>query len=188
MEREWALLAFALHASAEEKSHAGFGLDRQYNGCPSPTWGWSFKKNGPQSTGRGRKGMSTKIHVGLAPGMLKSACLSEGQRVDMKIFSHLWELGDWEGISYVIADKGYDFYGVRKTIRECGKTPVIPRRQGAICLGIQDKERYKTRSAIERFFGKIKENKRLALRFDKLDLTFFAFFALACIKVLKLCC
>ena len=65
-------------------------------------------KKGPQSTGRGRKGLSTKIHVGLAPGMLKSACLSEGQRVDMKVFPRLWEEGNGEGISHVIADKGYD--------------------------------------------------------------------------------
>ncbi len=49
-------------------------------------------------------------------------------------------------------------------------------------------EKYQTRNAIERFFGKIKEHKRLALRFDKLDITFFSFFALACLKVFKLLC
>jgi hypothetical protein len=51
---------------------------------------------------------------------------------------------------------------------------------------VQDKERYQTRSNIERFFGEIKENKRLALQFDKLDLTFFSFFAIACLKGLNL--
>lgn len=132
--------------------------------------------------------MSTKIHVGLSPGMLKSVCLSEGQRVDMKIFPKLWEKGDWEGIVYVIADKGYDFYDVRKRLQESSKQAVIPSRKGAFCPGVRDTERYKTRSAIERFFGKIKENKRLALRFDKLDTTFFVFFLLACLKVLKLFC
>ncbi len=65
------------------------------------------------------------------------------------------------------------------------------RPQGAVCPGLhteEDRERYKTRSAIERFFGRIKENKRLALRFDKLDITFFSFFAIACLKVFKLLC
>ena len=100
--------------------------------------------------------------------------------MDMKVFSKLWSVGDGEGVLYVIADKGYDFYAVRKCLTEAGKKPVIPRREGAVCSGVQDKERYQTRSNIERFFGKIKENKRLALRFDKLDVTFFAFFALAC--------
>jgi transposase len=52
----------------------------------------------------------------------------------------------------------------------------------------KDKEKYATRFHIEHFFGKIKENKRLTLRFDKLDTTFFSFFALACLKVLHLLC
>ncbi|WP_071985149.1 hypothetical protein [Candidatus Regiella insecticola] len=67
---------------------------------------------------------------------------------------------------------------------------LLPRRQGAIYPAIQlkDKEKYKTRDAIERFFGKIKEHKRLALHFDKLDITFFSFFSTACLKVFKLLC
>jgi len=75
-------------------------------------------------------------------------------------------------------------------IRQAGKHPVIPRRQGAVCPGVQDKdkEKYKTRVNIEHFFGRVKENKRMALRFDKLDTTFFSFFALACLKVLNLLC
>ncbi len=54
-------------------------------------------------------------------------------------------------------------------------TAVIPPKKGAICPGVRDKERYKTRAAIERFFGIIKENKRLTLRFDKQDVTCFSF-------------
>ena len=145
-------------------------------------------KKGPQAKGLGRKGLSTKIHVSLSPGCLKSACLSEGQRVDMKVFTTLWKKGDWKDIEYVIADKGYDYYEVRHTIQQANKIPVIPRRKGAICPGVQDKQRYKTRSAIERFFGHVKENKRMALQFDKLDSIFFSFFALAVLKVLKLLC
>jgi len=66
---------------------------------------------------------------------------------------------------------------VRDPIKKAGKTPVIPRRANAVVTGLQDvyKPYYSTRSAIERFFGRIKENKRLALRFDKLTSTFFSF-------------
>lgn len=103
----------------------------------------------------------------------------------MKEFNTLWSCADWSEIQYIIGDKGYDFVALRRVIRAAGKTPVIPRKKGSICPGVRDKERYKTRAAIERFFGKIKENKRLALRFDKLDVTFFA---LACLKVLNLLC
>lgn len=140
--------------------------------------------------GRGRKGLSTKLHLALSVGGVQSACLSEGQRVDMKVFPKLWELGDWSGIQYVIADKGYDYSMVRAPIREAKKIPVIPRRANAICPGLKEiyKPYYRTRFSIERFFGRIKENKRLSLRFDKLIHTFFSFFALAAIKSLGLIC
>jgi transposase len=106
----------------------------------------------------------------------------------MKIFPELWEKGNWSGALNVVADKGYDFYLVRHLIRAEGKQPIIPRREGAIYPGVQDKQRYQTRFAIEHFFGRLKENKRMALRFDKLDITFFSFFALSCLKTLKLLC
>ena len=140
--------------------------------------------------GRGRKGLSTKLHLALSPSGVQSACLSEGQRVDMKVFSKLWQRREWENSHYVIADKGYDYFDVRHPIKKAGKIPVIPRRANAAVPGLQDiyKLLYRTRSAIERFFGRIKENKRLALRFDKLTTTFFSFFALAAIKSLKLIC
>jgi len=50
---------------------------------------------------------------------------------------------------------------------------------------MSDRERYKTRHTVERFFAHIKEHKRLIARFDKLATTFFSFFALACLNVLK---
>ena len=134
--------------------------------------------------------MSTKIHVGLSPGFIRAACLSEGQRTDMKVFPQLWETGDWKGVQRAIADKGYDFYAVRSLMRKAPIQPVIPRKKGAVCPGLPPelKELYKTRFAIEHFFGKMKENKRLTLRFDKLDHTFFSFLALSCLKTLDLLC
>lgn len=128
--------------------------------------------------------------LALSTARIQSACLSEGQRVDMKIFPKLWKQGEWSGVQYVIADKGYDYLAVHRPIKKAGKIPVIPRRANAICPGLQDiyKPYYRKRSAIERFFCRIKENKRLALRFDKLAHTFFSFFVLAAIKLLGLIC
>ena len=68
-----------------------------------------------KSNDRSRK-KRTKLHLALSTGGIQSACLSEGQRVDMKAFSRLWELGKWSGIRYVIADKGYDYSAVRTPI------------------------------------------------------------------------
>jgi len=88
--------------------------------------------------------------------ILCGTCLSASNKLDMTVFNELMR-----------------------------KYPLSPdaRRQGAFCPGMSDRERYKTRHTVERFFAHIKEHKRLIARFDKLDTTFFSFFALACLKV-----
>ncbi len=72
----------------------------------------ALKKKGNQSIG-----ISTKIHLALSPRGIQSVCLSEGQRVDIKIFPKLWQSGDWSEIKYMIADKGYDYAVMRISIR-----------------------------------------------------------------------
>ncbi|MEI6628946.1 MAG: hypothetical protein WCN27_06065, partial [Alphaproteobacteria bacterium] len=62
-------------AATKKGSKARLYLDRQHHHWASSSRIRMFKKNGPQSIGRGRKGPSTKIHVGLSPGCLKGACL-----------------------------------------------------------------------------------------------------------------
>lgn len=98
--------------------------------------------------------------------------------MDIKAFSQLWQKGNWETIQYISADKGYDYFDVRNPIKKTGKIPVIPRRENALVPSLPDiyKSYYHTRSTTERFFGSIKENKCLALRFDKLTIRFFSFF------------
>ena len=49
---------------------------------------------------------------------------------------------------------------------------------------IYDKTLYKMRKYIEIFFGKLKENKRLALRYDKSGAAFLGFIAMGSIKIL----
>ncbi len=53
----------------------------------------------------------------------------------MKIFPKPWQLGDWSGIKYMIADKGYDYAAVRIPIKKAEKIPVIPRKVNAIFSG-----------------------------------------------------
>lgn len=55
-------------------------------------------------------------------------------------------------------------------IKKAEKITIIPRQANAIFPGLQDiyKPYYHTRSAIERFFSQINDNKWLALRLDKL--------------------
>jgi hypothetical protein len=62
--------------------------------------------------------------------------------------------------------------------------PVIPGRKNRKQPIIYDKVMYKIRRKIEMLFGKIKENRRLAMRFDKADVAFLGFIALAIIKII----
>ncbi len=54
----------------------------------------------------------------------------------MKVFSRLWELGEWSGVKYVIADKGQDYSAVPTPIKKAEKIPVIPRKANAIFPGL----------------------------------------------------
>ena len=60
--------------------------------------------------------------------------------------------------------------------------PVIPGRKNRLEAIEYDKDKFKLRSRIENFFAKLKENRRLALRFEKSDLCFLGFIAIATIK------
>jgi transposase len=78
---------------------------------------------------------------------------------------------------------GYDSDEHRKNLRSNNNTPVIPGRKNRKIPIIYDKCLYKLRRNIEIFFGKLKENKRLAMRYDKSDQSFFSFIALAAVKI-----
>jgi transposase len=84
----------------------------------------------------------------------------------------------------VLEDMGYDSDEHRDHLRSNNNTPVIPGRKNRRVPIIYNKGLYKLRRKIEIFFGKLKENKRLAMRYDKSDQSFFSFVALASVKIL----
>ena len=81
---------------------------------------------------------------------------------------------------YVIEDKGYDSNSHRLYLRSNNNIPVIPGRKNRIKTIEYDK--FKLRKHIENFFAILKENRRLALRFEKSDVAFLSFVAIAAIK------
>ena len=72
----------------------------------------------------------------------------------------------------------------RRQLRSNNNIPVIPGRKNRKIPIKYDKKIYALRKRIEMFFGKLKENKRLGMRFEKLDHTFLAFIALASLKII----
>ena len=83
----------------------------------------------------------------------------------------------------VMADGGYDSVKFRKQIEKQGAVACIPRHRNRTLKFPFDKEQYKERHLVECFFQKLKRNRRIATRFDKLAVRFLAFIHLACILI-----
>lgn len=107
--------------------------------------------------------------------------LSGGNVADISVANQLFEdVYD----CYILEDKGYDSDAHRQFLRSQNNIPVIPGRKNRKVKIQYDKELYKLRGGIERLFGKLKENKRLALRYDKSDSAFLGFIAMGAIKII----
>lgn len=82
----------------------------------------------------------------------------------------------------LLADKGYDGDAVRANLLMRGILPIIPpkanRREPIAC----DFRRYPDRNRIERMFGHLKHQRRIATRYDKTALSFASFLNLAAIR------
>lgn len=84
----------------------------------------------------------------------------------------------------VIGDKGYDSKAVVGNIRATGAEPVIPSRANAKEPRPYDRERYKDRNLVERFWNKVKQYRRVATRYEKTARNFMGFILVASIMVL----
>ena len=124
--------------------------------------------------------MTTKLHLAItADEHVVEGMLSGGQVADISVADEL--TADVVGF-YVVEDMGYDSDAHRERLRGNNNVPVIPGRKNRKILILYDKTIYKLRQKIERFFGSLKENKRLTMRFEKHDSAFLGFIALAIIK------
>ena len=93
--------------------------------------------------------------------------------------------------SVVVADKGYDSQVIRKALRRQLIKAQIPER--GLAAGNKrrrkgrppkvSKELYRRRNITERLFGRLKEMRRFACRFDKLASSYTAFIQLAFMRI-----
>jgi transposase len=74
--------------------------------------------------------------------------------------------------------------GFRRELEGNNNKPVIPERRNRKKEVEYDKEKYKKRGLVERVFGKLKENRRLAVRYEKPDINFLGFIVIAFLKIL----
>ena len=135
------------------------------------------------------------MHMAITSNGFINCQLFPAQRQDCKTIEQLWENWPWDQIHFVVADKAYNNGNIRNFIKSKNATPVIPYKgvwlpHDSILTpeDFYDVALYRKRHIIERLFGRLKENKRIAMRFDKLDFMFLSFIALALCKTFKLFC
>ena len=87
----------------------------------------------------------------------------------------------------LIADKGYDSDRLREALAERGVKSCIPGRAKRKEAIIYDKELYKSRNLIERLFGRLKDWRRIATRYDRCAHTFFSAICIAATVTFWLC-
>ena len=81
---------------------------------------------------------------------------------------------------YILMDRAYEGDMMRAKAVEKGFTPIVPPKRNRKLPWAYDKEHYKRRNEIERYFLRIKRFRRIFTRYDKLDQLFcgFIYFAM----------
>ena len=98
--------------------------------------------------------------------------LTEGQQSDHKGAAKL--IHDLPAASEMLGDKGYDGDAYRAALIDSGITPCIPstvkrKHRATYCQNL-----YKQRHKVENIFAKLKNWRRIAMRFDRCANTFIS--------------
>ena len=130
-----------------------------------------------QGLGRSKGGFSSKLHAACdALGNPVRFFVTAGQRSD---YIKALDLIQGREMDALIADKGYDADYMVQAAKDIEAEAVIPSRARRKTAREHDKELYKERNLIERMFNKLKHFRRVATRYDKLDISYLGFVFLA---------
>ncbi len=151
------------------------------------------KAAGEQALGRSRGGFSTKLHLRAdAYGRPVALHVTAGERHDLLGVGPLFEQGAlrtgrpgrprWKPAT-VIVDKAYSTAGLLAAFRCKHIVPIIPSRADQPANPDFDRDAYRRRNLVERLVGKLKQFRRVATRYDKLDAHYLAFVQLASVMV-----
>ena len=133
--------------------------------------------------GRSRGGFTSKIHArcdnqGLPVGFI----LTGGEASDYTAAEPLMAI-PVATPKALLADKGYDGDRFRESLLVRGILPIIPPRSNRKVPEHPDYRRYKDRNRVERMFSKLKQQRRIATRYDKTLLSFESFLNLAATRL-----
>lgn len=82
---------------------------------------------------------------------------------------------------YLLMDRAYEDDATRNLAAEQGFVPIVPPKKNRKHPWDYDKELYKRRNEVERFFLRIKRFRRVFTRYDKLDKLYLGNFMMAMI-------
>ena len=122
--------------------------------------------------------MNTKLHA---------VCDSQGRPISL--FVTAGQVSDYIGarallsslpnVDWLLGDRGYDADWFREALQDKGIRACIPGRKQRKTTVKYDKRRYKRRNRIEIMFGRLKDWRRVATRYDRCPKVFLSAIALA---------
>jgi transposase len=122
--------------------------------------------------------MNTKLHA-----------VTDAQGRPIRFFMSAGQVSDYTGArammgslpvaDWLIADRGYDADWFREALEDRGIRACIPGRKSRDTPVRYDKRRYKRRNRIEIMFGRLKDWRRIATRYDRCPKVFLSAVALA---------
>ena len=86
-------------------------------------------------------------------------------------------------VKAVVGDRGYDSDATVALVRRLRARVVIPPVARRVHRRRYSKTLYKGRNVVERFWQKAKQSRRVATRYDKLDVCYLAFVHLASVLI-----
>jgi transposase len=129
--------------------------------------------------------LNSKLHaVCDEKGRPIALLLSEGQTSDYQGAALL--LDSLPNAKILLGDRGYDAHWFRAELQKKGITPCIPSRKNRKAPSIYDKDLYKKRHKIENMFAKLKDWRRIAMRYDRCAHTFFSAICIAATMIFYL--
>ena len=139
---------------------------------------WRKRGASAQAIGRTKGGRNTKVHAISDEHCRPLAFyLTPGQTADSKGAVMLGPC--LPNARYLLADKAYDADHWRDYLKSRCIRPVIPNKSNRKKPHPFNKTRYKGRNVIERMFGRLKDFRRVATRYDKNAENFLAALCLA---------
>ena len=143
---------------------------------------WGQKRGRGRLIGRTKRGMNTKLHaVTDARGRPIRFFVTAGQVSDYIGARAL--LNSLTNADWLLVDRGYDADWFREALIDKKIAPCIPGRKSRDKPVKYDRRRYRKRNRIEIMFGRLKDWRRVATRYDRNPNVFISAIALAAIVI-----